>query len=108
MSRITEKQMRIPALRAMSSRQGGFVTTTDLIAELRTVMQPSGYDLQPLSGRSDDYFSQRVRNTISHKSQRGNIIHEGYAEHDEQAKGVRITPAGRAFLSQIDAQQTFP
>ena len=44
----------------------GKLTVTDLIKYLREVLDLSKDDLEPLAGRSDDKFSQKVRNLVSH------------------------------------------
>jgi hypothetical protein len=95
-SRITEKDLYVPALRAMARRQNGYISTADLIDELRAELGPTGEDLEILDNRQDDRFSQKVRNIKSHKNTPGNIIHDGYAE--DVPDGFQITDAGREFL----------
>jgi hypothetical protein len=57
----------------------GHITTEELIPQLRDIMKPSGVDLEILSNRSDDKFSQKVRNLKSH----GTFERLGYAEYKE-------------------------
>lgn len=40
MTRITEKQLVLPALYLLSKSNNGFVTTSDLITKLTEVMNP--------------------------------------------------------------------
>ena len=97
--RIREKHVRVPALRAMAERPNGYVSTSDLIAELEDEFKPGGEDAEILDGRNDTKFSQIVRNLKSHKKSSTNIFVKGYAE--EVGDGFRITPAGRDFLAQL-------
>ena len=63
----TEKDLIIPALQIIANEKYG-VTTTMLIEKLMEKLQPSGRDLEILSGRKDSVFSQKVRNLVSHKT----------------------------------------
>lgn len=99
--RVRESDLVIPALRIMSEQPGGFITTTQLIQELEEVFNPKGDDAQFLDGRNDTYFSQKVRNLISHRSQSNNFIHKGYAEYLADREGLKITQLGEALLEQI-------
>lgn len=47
------------------------IRTSRLIDEVRSIMKPSGEDLEILDNRNDDKFSQKVRNIKSHKSLQG-------------------------------------
>ena len=62
-----EKELILPALNILEIKTDG-LTTTELIAALRERLKPEGRDIEILSGRKDDIFSQKVRNLISHKS----------------------------------------
>lgn len=64
---FTEKELILPALKIIAEQTLG-ISTSELIHELRSMLQPSGRDILKLKGRSDDVFSQKVRNLISHKS----------------------------------------
>jgi hypothetical protein len=63
----SEKELLLPALKAISSQTEG-LTTTDLINILFNELKPIGQDLEILKGRGDNVFSQKVRNLISHKT----------------------------------------
>lgn len=64
MSRIREPALILPALYVVQEQPG--ITTADLIGELRALLNPTGEDTEILHGRSDDKFSQIVRNLVSH------------------------------------------
>lgn len=97
-SRITEADLVRPALEAAEGRTNGFISTSDLIDELTQKFQPTGEDAQILGDRSDTYFSQKVRNLISHRNEPHSFIHNGLAEYDPVNQGIKITDAGRKFL----------
>lgn len=79
MSQISEKDLIIPTLEAMW-RNGGSITMSKLIKELRTVMRPKGRDLAILDGRQDDHFSQKVRNLVSHRT----LVKRGLAKYSQR------------------------
>lgn len=64
MARISESDLILPALYIINQQPGS--TTTQLIDELRQIFNPTGEDAEILRGRSDDKFSQIVRNLVSH------------------------------------------
>jgi hypothetical protein len=97
--RVSERELIIPALRAAASRQSGYIATSDLIVELEVQFQPEGQDAETLANRQDTYFSQKVRNLISHRGTGTSMFTKGYAEYTDD--GIRITDAGRAFLAQV-------
>ncbi len=97
--RIREKHVRLPALQVMAARPDGYVSTSELIAELEKHFRPTGEDAAILDGRNDTKFSQIVRNLKSHKNTATNFFVKGYAE--EVGDGFKITPAGRQFLAQL-------
>lgn len=68
MTRISENQLILPALFLISLSQGKSITTSELIPQLRELLQPKGEDLKILSDRNDDKFSQKVRNLKSHET----------------------------------------
>lgn len=95
-NRISERELVIPSLELAAARPDGYISTTDLIDELTRLFQPAGVDAQILAGRNDTYFSQKVRNMISHRNSSGSFIAQGYAEYT--GDGIRITPMGRTRL----------
>ena len=99
--RVWESDLVLPSLRVMSERPDVFISTTELIQELEELFNPTGKDAELIDGRSDTFFSQKVRNLISHKDSPNNMIAKGYAEHDAEKEGLRITNEGRAFLASL-------
>jgi hypothetical protein len=93
--RISEADLLIPTLRKLASQPNGRMSTSRLIIELETLLEPSGDDAEILEGRHDSHFSQIVRNMVSHKTVPGNIIAEGFAIHLGPRRGLEITEAGR-------------
>lgn len=93
--RITETELILPSLYLMKLNNGR-ITTTELIEKLRLIMKPSGKDLEILSGRNDDKFSQKVRNLKAH----GTFERMGYAEYKGEARRgyVEITNDGKNHL----------
>ena len=96
--RIREQNLVIPALRLAAMRSNGIITTTKLIEELTEMFRPEGQDAEILEDRNDTYFSQKVRNLISHREGQSTMFTLGYAEYT--GDGMRITGAGRVFLTQ--------
>jgi hypothetical protein len=84
------------ALLVMALRSDGFISTTELIAELPKYIHVPDGSQENLSGRNDNKFSQIVRNLKSHKTAKTNFIFQGYAE--DVKGGFRITPKGREFV----------
>ncbi|MDO4931264.1 MAG: HNH endonuclease [Prevotellaceae bacterium] len=93
MSRITESQLVLPALYLMSMSQDGFISTSDLISKLTSVMHPTGIDAQILPGRKDTYFSQKVRNLKSHDT----LVRKELATDHED--GFIITQHGAEYVN---------
>ena len=107
MTGVPEASMVIPALIYASQGQNGKILTHDLIEQMVDLFKPTGKDAQIAKNRSDTYFSQKVRNLVSHKEGKSNLIGLGYAEHFKvpgtRKGGIRITEAGRAFLKSVGA-----
>ena len=76
----------------MSKSVNGFVSTSDLISGLTEVLHPTGVDAEILSGRSDTYFSQKVRNLKSHDT----FQRDNYATN--VPGGFCITSVGKEYL----------
>ena len=94
--RIPERTIAQEALKLLAQAQGGFMTTSDLIAALDNQFEPTGEDAEILDGRSDTRFSQKVRNLVSHRGYTNGLEANGYAAYDKGRSGWTITPAGRA------------
>lgn len=100
--RVCESDLVVPALRFMAERKDGFITTTDLIAELESLFNPTGKDAEIIEGRSDTHFSQKVRNLVSHRSGENSFITNGFAQYDSKRRGLSITEAGRELLKKLN------
>lgn len=94
MTRIRESDLHIPALWCID--RDGEISTTQLQLCLRAVLRPTGEDLELLSDRTDDKFSQKVRNLKSHETmiKRGWVIYEVRGNNGYW----RLSDAGRAVL----------
>jgi len=89
----SEQDLIIPTLQIMSENPSG-VNTTKLIQELIKRMNPSGHDMEIISGRNDTFFSQKVRNLKSHDT----LTSRGLATYN---KGTwKITERGVSYLSE--------
>ena len=69
MSCYSEREIIPIALDVIKSNPG--IRTSSLIDKVRSIMNPTGEDLEILNNRNDDKFSQKVRNIKSHKSLEG-------------------------------------
>ena len=97
MSNFTESELIPAALKIILDKPNG-IATKDLIIELRNLMNPSGEDLEILSNRNDDKFSQKVRNIKSHKT----LENKGYAKfYDDK---FFITEKGIKFLNEVPSE----
>ncbi len=93
MATYSESELILPSL-YMLDLAGGFIKTADLIVSLETRLLPTGSDARIISGRSDTYFSQKVRNLVSHRT----LDHLGLAEYIAEQNGLKITPKGKSHL----------
>lgn len=100
MARIAEGDLRRPTLEVLARAKGGWVSTTDLINILDAEFDPRGLDARTLGGRYDSYFSQKVRNMISHRKGSTSFVARGFVEYVkvDGVGGLRITRLGRALL----------
>lgn len=92
MARIPESQLILPSLFLMSLSATKGLTTSDLIPKLRELLKPSGKDLDILSGRNDDKFSQKVRNLKAHDT----FEKWGFAKYEGGV--VTLTARGEKYL----------
>lgn len=90
-----ESDLIIPALIYISSKNEG-ILTSDLIIHLEKSLKPSGKDLEIITGRNDTYFSQKVRNLISHR----NLVNKGLATYETVGNDnlSKITELGRKYI----------
>ena len=94
MTQYSERELVLPALTLLDRIPAG-LTTSDLIRELTMILRPDGQDGEILAGRNDTYFSQKVRNLISHRTLEG----PGLETYDPARQHHSITPAGRRYLA---------
>ena len=90
----SEPDLIIPTLIELQNNIRG-LTTTQLIAKLRSRLKPTGHDIEIIKGRNDDYFSQKVRNLKSHNT----LTNRGLATYDKRL--WKITERGADYLNQI-------
>ena len=93
---ITEAQIRNATLPLLAQSPNGFLSTSDLIAALEGILRPTGKDAEIVPGRSDTYFSQKVRNMVCHREGSTSLQTQGYVIYDEVREGLEITDVGRA------------
>ncbi|UXM94239.1 hypothetical protein N5853_08965 [Bartonella sp. HY329] len=98
MTEFSEAEMIAPALDIMAKTPNGFITTTDLIAQLRHCLKPDGKDVAILTNRNDDHFSQKVRNLVSHRKEANGLECRSLAVYDDDRQGWTITQKGRDFI----------
>ena len=67
MTKFTEKEIAYCASKLITEFPDG-LSTKNLLIYLRMKMIPSGDDTLLLKGRTDDLFSQKVRNLKSHNT----------------------------------------
>lgn len=93
--RIGERELVLPSLYLMTQNDG-IITTTELTKVLREILKPTGEDAEILAGRSDDKFSQKVRNLKSHDT----FQELGFAKYKKEGNRGRyeLTAAGRKHL----------
>lgn len=94
MSKYTESDFVYPAIIALGNNSGE-LSTTELISILTKMLQPDGKDIEILSGRSDTYFSQKVRNLKAHKT----LEKLGFASITDD--GWALTEKGNSLYAQM-------
>lgn len=104
MAVYSETDLVVPALELIAARPDG-ITTSELQSELRASLRPSGDDLTLLDGRSDDKFSQKVRNLKSHDT----LERKGFAtfangRYKITALGETIARSGKAVMAALADQ----
>ena len=94
MTRITEKELILPALHVMKSKENEEITTSELIKELENLIEIDEADKGIIQGRNDSYFTQKVRNLKSHNT----LVNKGYATYINGK--FQITEEGKNYLSE--------
>lgn len=101
---VRERDLVIPALRAASGQPNGEISTTALIDCLIKEFGPDGHDAETIDGRNDTFFSQKVRNLISHRNAKTSMFSRAYAIYHSEHESISITEAGRNFLDQVPTE----
>lgn len=91
----TEAEIRTEALTELANSKTGKLTTSELIQLLEDRLKPSGHDAQIADGRGDTYFSQKVRNLVSHRDQNPGLSNRGLAVYRAEDESWTITSEGR-------------
>jgi len=92
----TESDLIIPTLNYLLLNKESGLTTSQLISLLSQELEISGRDAEIIRGRSDTYFSQKVRNLVSHRTLDG----KGLASYESVGRdGLhKITGKGEKYL----------
>jgi hypothetical protein len=101
--RISERELVLPTLCLLEAGNRAWLHTAELIRRLTELLAPSDTDAKILTGRYDTYFSQKVRNLISHRDQDTSFIKQKLAEYNELRHSLRITDHGRAMIRALRA-----
>lgn len=99
--RYRESDIRRETLKLLLTVPGQTLTTSQLISRLTKALSPNGKDADILDGRSDTYFSQKVRNIVSHRHQPSGLQGSGYADFDEVRHSWTLTPIGRSHAATL-------
>lgn len=91
----SEAEIRIEALRELARAPNGQLTTTQLIEKLENRLNPTGKDAEIADGRGDTYFSQKVRNLVSHRNQGTGLVARELASYDADTESWTISDLGR-------------
>lgn len=91
MCRITEGEIMIEALRFLRTQPNGSANVSDLIENLTRIMSPTGKDAEIIEGRSDTYFSQKVRNLVSHRNAANGIVTLGLVTYSDLTRPGVLT-----------------
>lgn len=100
---FTENEIALPTLKLLE-HHGGYMRTSELVDELEVFLRPQGRDAQILRNRHDTYFSQKVRNQISHRNSSTSFIRRGYAQYT--GDGLQLTDKGRQLVELANKQHT--
>jgi transcriptional regulator with XRE-family HTH domain len=103
--RVKESDTYVPILKMLIERPDGFLKTSEIIKALENWFPLSTEDNEILEGRADTRFSQIVRNVVSHRSTKTNLIGAGLAEYDKVRRGLRITKRGSDWLTEYEARE---
>jgi len=97
----TEAQIRNEACKELLRARGQTLTTSELITRLTKRLQPTGKDAEIATNRSDTYFSQKVRNLVSHRNQSTGLVACGIADYDSVSESWTLTKTGRRHAAHL-------
>lgn len=97
----TEEEIRNAAMKQLLAQPGSRATTSKLIDLLTDKMSPTGRDAEIAYGRSDTYFSQKVRNLVSHRNQGTGLQARGLADYDHDDESWTLTKSGRSHAANL-------
>lgn len=104
---ITENELVVPTILILARPKfvEDGISITELHPLLRNLLKPAGHDLKIISGRSDDFFSQKVRNLVSHRK----LDKLGLATYRKRWDQGRyyLTEKGRKFADEFMNQAGF-
>ncbi len=97
---IREFELILPALEVLAGGEfaDAGASVRDLIPNLRAALRPHGHDADAMPRRRDDYFSQKVRNLMCHRTLEKQGLATFVALEGERLGRLRITDKGRALL----------
>jgi hypothetical protein len=91
----TEAQVRNEASAELANSNTGSLTTSQLIKRLEGRLTITGKDADIANNRGDTYFSQKVKNLVSHLDGGLSLETQGLAIYDADGDGWTITDQGR-------------
>ena len=101
--RTTEYEMSLAVLRYLRHQPDGEASQEELRAAIPYYIDLTDGDLEDSPSRpGEQRWEQIIRNIQSHHVNPRNFINLGYLEH-VPGGGLRITPEGREFTSELDA-----
>lgn len=97
----TEEQVRNEAMKELLHAPGCRLSTSQLIDRLSAKLPIKGKDAQIADGRSDTYFSQKVRNLVSHRDTSRGLQARGLADYDKKSETLTLTKQGRSHAATL-------
>lgn len=97
----TEEEIRNEVMKELLAAPGCKLTTSELISRLSKRLPLTGKDAQIATGRSDTYFSQKVRNIVSHRRQGTGLEARGLVDYDPYDESLTLTKQGRSYASKL-------
>jgi len=100
-ARITEEQLILPSLYLMDNSINKTIMTSTLKNSLISIFKPTGEDAKLAKGRSDSFFTQKVRNLKSHDT----LENLGFATYNTKQSGEKsgsftLSKQGKIYLDE--------